>query len=231
MAENESTTPEAAGTSRRALLGKAAAAGAVVYAVPMIKSIPAYAAGGLASYNYQSDPVCIWFSPAQNKWHADITAGAGGVVATAVSPTAGAPMTVGIDVNGTTRNVRFTGSPVNQTGVLGLGNDNSGSYYYGGGGSFIESLDTNCEIQIVGVGLGIFEDKLDKAAKCAAPDLTVAPSSWAVGSSDSSITGGAIAPNENVGSGVFQTAYYHSGLQGPQGKKCHVGFKLRVRCK
>lgn len=232
MADTEVNTSVETGTSRRALLGKAAAAGAIAYAVPMIKSVPAYAANGLSSCNDKSSQVCVWFSPAQNsklgKWSADIVNTTDGIVSATNSGTT-QTMTIDVRVAGTNRGVRFTGAPVNIGNSLGLeGSGSAQAAHYGGGGVYIESLDSNCQIDIKYV----LCRKQDKAPCETTNETTNGPASWAVGSSDNPINSGAVAPNENVGSGSFQTAYYHSGRTGADGSgKCRVSFLFEVCCK
>lgn len=233
MAETEINSAEEGqtpGTSRRSLLAKAAVGGAIIYAAPSIKSIPAYAAGGITgSVINSSDLACVWFSPNQNskagKWHADLASPTSIVSTTDSGSTQ--TMTVQVAVNGTNRAVTFAGSPVNQTGTLGKGSDGSGSYNYDGGGTYISIADSNCEIRIDRISVG----KIDKASECSNQTSTI-PQTWEYGSSDSSINGGAVAPSpSNVGGGNFQTAYYHSGCQGPDGaKKVLVAIHFKVAC-
>lgn len=231
MADTEVNTSVETGTSRRALLGKAAAAGAIAYSVPMIKSIPAYAAGGLSSYNHQSAQLCVWFSPAKNskqgEWFADVVNTVDGIVS-ATDSGSSQTMTIDVKVNSVNRGVRFTGAPVNIGNSLGLeGSGSAQAAYYGGGGVYIESLDPNCEISIE----SIICRKNDGPSCVLTNETANGPASWAVGSSDSSINGGLTAPNEDVGNASFQTAYYHSGRTGADGNgKCRVSFLFRVRC-
>ena len=229
MAEQEEITTEGTGTSRRALLAKAAAAGAVVYTVPMVKSIPAYAAAGFDSYSNQSATCCVWFSPNQNsqagKWHADVVNTVDGVVAKKDS---GATQTMGVEVkvDGLNRGVTFSGNPNNIPGTGGRAT--SEAFNYDGGGVAITSLDSNCEIKIEAV---VCNDQ--GKAPCDPTNADTAPQTWALGSSDSAINTGAVDPGGCTGGDHFTgTAYYHTGRTGGGGNnRCKLGILFKVRCK
>lgn len=232
MADNEEITTEATGSSRRALLAKAAAAGAVVYTVPMMKSIPAYAAAGFDSYRVQSATCCVWFSPNQNgqvgKWHADIVNTLDGVVAKTDSGS-GQTMNINVKVDGTNRGVTFAGDPNNIPGSE--GKNTIEAYFYHGGGVAITSQDGDCEIVVEHV---VCNEQ--KSAPCDPTDNNAAPTSWAQGSSDTAIGGGsgtAAAPGGSTGGDHFTgTVYYHTGRTGGgQGSRCKLGILFRVRCK
>ena len=231
MAETENL-PDETGTSRRALLAKAAAAGAVVYAAPIVSSIPAYAAGGLPSFNSSSGTLCVWFSPNQNskngKWHADVLP---------LNADSGATqtMTVSTTVGGTSRSVRFSGNPNNIPGTSGATLETD-TYTYLGGGCRIESLDSGCWVEVQHVvcrpqtGWDDPADDPDKTKVCRPTNETAAPSTWAVGSSSASINQ-AGAPNGDVGGGTFQDAYYHTGRTGAdRSSRCTFGILFRSRC-
>ena len=231
MADHEEITTEATGSSRRALLAKAAAAGAVVYTVPMVKSIPAYAAAGFDSYTNQSDTVCVWFSPNQNggagKWHADIedtTAPINGIVSTTDSGST-QTMTVEVRVNGTDRGVTFAGVPNNVPGTGGRATTEA--FNYDGGGVAITSEDNNCEIKIEAVVCN------DQKGTCDPTNTDTAPQTWALGSSDSAINSGSVAPGGCTGGDHFTgTVHYHTGRTGSGGSnRCKLGILFRVRCK
>jgi len=236
MAEHETETTEKTGTSRRALLGKAAAAGAVVYTVPMIKSIPAYAAAGFDSYRVSSKTCCVWFSPNQNnpqgKWHSDIITPTTDIVGPKddSGSTNPASLTVQVSVDGTNRGVSFVGNPNNDPGTLGKATTEA--YYYQGGGVAITSLDSNCEILIEGV---YCNPQRDSKKGCQASNDNAAPTPWADGSSDNPIglTGTATAPGGCTGGDHFTgTAYYHTGRTGyGQSQRCKLGILFKVRCK
>lgn len=232
MADHEEVTTEATGTSRRALLAKAAAAGAVVYTVPMVKSIPAYAAAGFDSYTNQSATCCVWFSPNQNsqngKWHADILNTTDGINlgSAASSPDGPVPtMTVPVRVNGTDRNVTFSGNPNNIPGSSGRAV--AQAFNYSGGGVAITSGDVNCEIKIEAVVCN------DQKGTCDPTNTDTAPQTWALGSSDSAINTGAADPGGCTGGDHFTgTAYYHTGRTGGGGSnRCKLGILFKVRCK
>ncbi|MSZ03891.1 MAG: hypothetical protein F2700_05485, partial [Actinobacteria bacterium] len=179
MADNEEITTEATGSSRRALLAKAAAAGAVVYTVPMMKSIPAYAAAGFDSYRVQSGTCCVWFSPNQNNhdgtWHADIVNTVNGVVAESHSADGPAPtMNIDVKVDGTNRGVTFAGDPNNIPGSE--GKNTTEAYFYHGGGVAITSQDSNCEIVVEHVVC-----RPQKKAPCDPTNETAPPTTWAQG--------------------------------------------------
>ena len=229
MAEQEEITTEAKGTSRRALLAKAAAAGAVVYTVPMVKSIPAYAAAGFDSYKNQSATCCVWFSPNQNSkngaWHADVVNTVDGIVAGQDPGTTS--MTVDVKVDGTNRQVSFVGNPNNIPGSL--GKDTTEAYNYAGGGVAITSLDPNCEIKVEAVVCNP-----QSKAPCDPTNDTAAPTPWATGSSDGAIDSGSVAPGGCTGGDHFTgTAYYHTGRTGGDAgsNRCKLGILFRVRCK
>jgi len=227
MADHEETPTEATGSSRRALLAKAAAAGAVVYTVPMVKSIPAYAAAGFDSYTNQSATCCVWFSPNQNSkngaWHADVVNTVDGIVAT--QNPGGTSMTVNVKVNGTNREVTFVGNPNNIPGNL--GKNTTEAYNYAGGGVAITSVDPNCEIKVEAVVCN------PQKGPCDPTNAKAAPTPWADGSSDNSIDSGAVAPGGCTGGDHFTgTVYYHTGRTGADvGDRCKFGFLFRVRCK
>jgi hypothetical protein len=228
MAENENDTTPSEGSSRRALLAKAAAAGAVVYAAPMVSSIPAYAAGGLPSFNSSSGTLCVWFSPNQNggrgKWHADIAPFTG---QTSDNTTVGSPspsLTLSVSVGGSSRDVRFSGNPTNIPGNLGA-NLVTDTYTYYGGGSRIESLSSGCWIEVTNVVCNPQNGK-----SCDPTNDKAAPADWATGSSITPIDQ-AGAPNGDVGGGTFQDAYYHTGRTGEgEGLRCKLGILFKVRC-
>lgn len=233
MAENESIVPAAEGTSRRSLLAKAAAAGAVVYAAPVVSSIPAYAAGGLPSCNSASGTLCVWFSPNQNggfgTWHADVLPLSG------ESPNGPVPvLTVSPTVGGSTRSVRFSGNPNNIPGNLGA-NLATDTYTYYGGGARIESLDPACAVEIQALVCRPQSgwddpDTADKTKVCRPTNEKAPPASWAVGSSLTPINQ-AGAPNGDVGGGKFQDAYYHTGRTGEgEGERCKLGILFTVCC-
>ncbi|CAB4886829.1 MAG: hypothetical protein F2934_01390 [Actinobacteria bacterium] len=234
MADNEEITTEATGSSRRALLAKAAAAGAVVYTVPMMKSIPAYAAAGFDSYRVQSGTCCVWFSPNQNNhdgtWHADIVNTVNGVVAESHSADGPAPtMNIDVKVDGTNRGVTFAGDPNNIPGSE--GKNTTEAYFYHGGGVAITSQDSNCEIVVEHVVC-----RPQKKAPCDPTNETAPPTTWAQGSSDVPIgTGGgtAVAPGGCTGGDHFTgTVYYHTGRTGGgENDRCKLGILFRVRCK
>ena len=233
MADNEEITTEASGTSRRALLAKAAAAGAVVYTVPMMKSIPAYAAAGFDSYRVQSSTCCVWFSPNQNskvgKWHADVVNTLDGVVAETDSG-ACQTMNINVKVDGTNRGVTFAGDPNNIPGTE--GKNTTEAYFYHGGGVAITSQDSNCEIVVEHVVCNPQSN-----APCDPTNETAEPKKWGKGSSDTPIgTGGgtAEAPGGCTGGDHFTgTVYYHTGRTGANAgpERCKFGILFRVRCK
>ena len=232
MAENEIFTDET-GTSRRSLLAKAAAAGAVVYAAPIVSSIPAYAAGGLPSFNSSSGTLCVWFSPNQNsgngKWHADVDPLSGDSGSTQ-------SFTVSTTVGASSRSVRFSGNPNNIPGNLGA-NLVTDTYTYYGGGCRIESLDGGCWVEIqhlVCRPQDGWDDPADnpgnKTKVCQPSNEKAAPADWQTGSSITSIDQ-AGAPNGDIGGGTFQDAYYHTGRTGAgQGERCRLGILFRIRC-
>lgn len=233
MLENQDNTVEAAGTSRRALLAKAAVGGAIAYAAPMVKSIPAYAANGFDSYNHQSATCCVWFSPNQNskkgQWHADVVNGTDGIVTKTESGTTNPPtMTVQVKVNGTNRDVTFTGNPNNIPGTSGKSSVAT-AYNYDGGGVAITSVDSNCEIKVEAVVCA------PQSKNCTTTDdhPTFPPTPWAQGSSDSAINSGGTAPGGSTAGDHFTgTVYYHTGRSGGDGdNRCKFGFLFRVRCK
>lgn len=232
MADNENDTTQSEGSSRRALLAKAAAAGAVVYAAPIVSSIPAYAAGGLPSFNSSSGTLCVWFSPNQNskagKWHADVLPLDGDSGATQI-------MTVTTSVGGSDRSVKFSGVPNNVPGNLGAGVAGD-TYTYYGGGCRIESLDSSCWVEIQHVVCRPqtgWDDPADDPVKtkvCRPTNETLAPASWATGSSVNPIDQ-AGAPNGDVGGGTFKDAYYHTGRTGANDtERCKLGILFRIRC-
>jgi len=231
MAESEETTTEATGSSRRALLAKAAAAGAVVYAVPMVSSIPAYAAAGLSSFHYESGTCCVWFSPNQNtnkgKWHANIASGAEGGIQATTDSAGTQTMTVQVKVNGVNRGVKFDGNP-NNPGSEGKGTA-SDSYFYDGGGVAITSLDSNCEVLIEAVACH------QQSSTCSSTNDNAAPTPWSQGSSDNPIglTGTATAPGVCTGGYHFTgTVYYHTGRTGGgDSNRCRATLLFKVRCK
>ncbi len=228
MAENENDTTPSEGSSRRALLAKAAAAGAVVYAAPMVSSIPAYAAGGLPSFNSSSGTLCVWFSPNQNsqrgKWHADADP-----FNKLSSPdtTVGSPspsMTVSVSVGGSSRDVRFSGNPNNIPGTSGAASVGD-TYTYYGGGARIESLSSGCWVEVTNVVC-----RPQSKSTCDPTNDSAAPADWATGSSITPIDQ-AGAPNGDVGGGTFQDAYYHTGRTGGGGtNRCKFGILFKVRC-
>lgn len=233
MAENEITTPETTGSSRRALLGKAAAAGAIVYSVPMIKSIPAYAAAGFDSFKSQSGTCCVWFSPNQNsqagKWHADILNTTDGINAgSKVDSGATQTLNVNVKVNGTDRAVSFVGNPNNIPGSG--GKNTTEAYNYDGGGVAITVSDSNCEMLVEGV----YCNPQSKAPCDPTNDAgKEAPTAWSSGSSDLAINTGAVAPGGCTGGSHFTgTAYYHTGRSGGgAGSRCQFSILFRIRCK
>lgn len=244
MAEHENNVPETQGTSRRALLAKAAAAGAVVYAAPVVSSIPAYAAGGLPSFNYSSGTLCVWFSPNQNsrrgRWHADVLplSGESADTLVGVAPT----MTVGLELNSILREVRFSGNPNNTDEVSGAnddGNPTTDPYVFRGGGCRIESLHANCWVEIQHLVCNPqsgWDDPAttEKTKVCQPTNDNLPPASWSDGSSLSPIDQalpGTTPPGGDVGGGTFQDAYYHTGRTGaPDGARCKLGILFRIRC-
>lgn len=233
MAGNETGSEESTGTSRRALLGKAAAAGAIVYTVPMIKSIPAYAADGFDSYRVSSKTCCVWFSPNQNdpqgRWHSDTISPATDIVGPKSDSGTSNPatLTVQVEVDGTNRAVTFTGNPNNDPGNLGRGVAGETPKFWGGGAS-ITSEDSECEILIEGVYCNPQNDKNG----CDPRNTKAAPAPWDEGSNDDPIDqedapGGCTAGDHFTG-----TVYYHTGRTGHgDGDRCKLGILFKVRCK
>lgn len=218
------------GTSRRALLKGAVAAGvgAAVYASPVVSTVPAYAVHGLSSWSSESGTLCLWFSPNQQdegQWHR--TGQDGNEINS--PPTRTYEFTVG----GIARQIQFSGDPNNIPGSSGLGVVGETATYWGGGVG-ITLLTDQCQVVVQGV---VCNQNNNGSSTCSTTSLSAAPATWAVGSSESPIDQ-STAPNGNVGGGVFAgespaaTVYYHSGRTGRgDGDRCKWSMLFKLQCR